>query len=106
MVIKINYCTKVNVFGGGTQRLVESRHYIEASTEIFGHTVSAQSKYIEKRITFEQAEVLKKEAKMRLVEKVNKIIEEDEHNRKMSEILSAEEVELWSKGEFLQLYIG
>lgn len=94
MVIKINYCTKVSVFGGGTQRLLESRHYIEASTEIFGHTVSAQSKSMDKRITFEQAEVLKKEAKIKLVEKVNKIIEGEEYNRKMSEILSSEEVEL------------
>lgn len=94
MEIKINYCTKVNVFGGGNQRLLESRHYIEASTEIFGRTVSAQSKYMDKRITFEQAEVLKKEAKIRLIEKVNKIIEEDEYNRKMSEILSQENVEI------------
>lgn len=94
MVIKINYCTKVNVFGGGIQRAIESQHYIEASTEIFGHTVSAKSKFMDKRITFEQAEVLKKEAKIKLIEKVNKIIEEEEYNRKMYEVLSSEEVEL------------
>lgn len=94
MVIKINYCTKVNVFGGGLQKVLESKHYIEASTELFGHTVSARSKYVEERITFEQAEVLKKEAKTNLIEKVNKIIEEEEYNRKMSEILSQENVEI------------
>ena len=94
MVIKISYCTKVSAFGGGNQRVIESQHYVEASTEIFGHTVSAKSKFMDKRITFEQAETLKKEAKMKLIEKVNKIIEEEEYGRKMSEILSSEEVEL------------
>lgn len=94
MEIKINYCTKVNVFGGGTLKVLESRHYIEASTELFGHTVSAKSKHVEERISFEQAEVLKKEAKINLIEKVNKIIEEEEYSRTMSEILSQENVEI------------
>lgn len=94
MVIKINYCTKVSVFGGGNQRILESQHYIEASTEIFGHTISAKSGFMNKRIPFEQAEAMKKEAKTRLIEKVNRIIEEEEYNRKMSEILSQENVEI------------
>ena len=94
MKIKISYCMRSLGFRGGLSPDLGTRYYIEASTEVIGKVITAQSEETKERITFEQAEALKKEAKIRLIEKVNKIIEEEEDDRKMSEILSSEEVEL------------
>lgn len=95
MKIKISYCVEYNLVGGGLNlRQAFSRYYIKASTEIYDRKISASSEASETRLDFEQAKELKKQAKERLIEKVNSFIDNHNYETKMSEILSSEEVEL------------
>lgn len=94
MKIKISYCMRSLGFRGGLNPDLGTRYYIEASTEVSGKVISAQSEEAKERITSENGIVLKEQAKRKLIERVNKLVAEIEYSTLIEDLLSDEEVEI------------